>query len=77
MRKFLFITASQLLMTGAFAQKEGVEIFINRLKEDGMKASQVINHGFYLTHVSGPRLTVSPGFMNAAVWAKNKLESWD
>ena len=41
-----------------------------------MQASQVMDHAFYLTDVSGPRLTASPGFMNAAKWAKTKLESW-
>ena len=30
----------------------------------------------YLTDVSGPRLTASPGYMRAATWAKNKLNEW-
>lgn len=31
---------------------------------------------FHLTDVSGPRLTASPGFFKAALWAKAKLASW-
>ena len=76
MKKLLLIAACQFSLTLVFAQKEGDEAFIMKLKEDGMKNSQVMDHAFYLTDVSGPRLTASPGFMNAAQWAKNKLESW-
>lgn len=76
MKKFLLIAACQASLTLLFAQKEGDEAVMMKLKEEGMKNSQVMDHAFYLTDVSGPRLTASPGFMNAAQWAKTKLESW-
>ncbi|MDB5205923.1 MAG: family metallo-hydrolase [Flavisolibacter sp.] len=76
MKKLFLLTACQFSLAVLFAQKEGDEAFINKLKEDGLKNSQVMDHAFYLTDVSGPRLTASPGFMNAAKWAKSKLESW-
>ena len=76
MKKLLFVAACQATLTFAFAQKEGDDAVITKLKEEGLKNSQVMDHAFYLTDVSGPRLTASPGFMNAAKWAKSKLESW-
>ncbi|HEX8315791.1 MAG TPA: M20/M25/M40 family metallo-hydrolase [Flavisolibacter sp.] len=76
MKKLLLIAACQLSVSLLFAQKEGDDAVISKLKEEGMKNSQVMDHAFYLTDVSGPRLTASPGFMNAAQWTKSKLESW-
>jgi hypothetical protein len=76
MKKLLLITACQISLTLLFAQKEGDEAIINKMKDEGQKNSQVMDIAFYLTDVSGPRLTASPGFMNAATWAKNKLQSW-
>lgn len=76
MKKFLLITLCQFSLIFLFAQKDGDEAVISKLKEEGLKNSQVMDHAFYLTDVSGPRLTASPGFMNAAKWAKSKLESW-
>jgi hypothetical protein len=76
MKKLLLAAICQASLTLLFAQKEGDEATITKLKEEGMKNSQVMDHAFYLTDVSGPRLTASPGFMNAAKWAKTKLESW-
>lgn len=40
------------------------------------KHSQVMDIAFHLTDVSGPRLTVSPGFTRAANWAKSQLTSY-
>ena len=76
MKKFLLFGLCQASFILLFAQKDGDEAVISKLKEEGLKNSQVMDHAFYLTDVSGPRLTASPGFMNAAKWAKSKLESW-
>lgn len=76
MRKFSLLVLAQILFCVCDAQKEGDETIINKLKDEGMQRSQVMDHAFYLTDVSGPRLTASPGFMRAATWAKEKLESW-
>jgi hypothetical protein len=35
-----------------------------------------MNHAFYLTDASGPRLTNSPGYKRAADWAIRELKSW-
>ena len=76
MKKLLLFTVFQASLTLAFAQKDGDDAVIAKFKEEGLKKSQVMDHAFYLTDVSGPRLTASPGFMNAAQWAKSKFESW-
>jgi carboxypeptidase Q len=46
---------------------------IEKIKDEGMNRSQVMNFAWHLTEVNGPRLTVSPGFMKAATWAKEEL----
>jgi carboxypeptidase Q len=76
MRKLPLLALAQFFLFAAQAQKEADDAFISKLKEDGLQHSQVMDHAFYLTDVSGPRLTASPGFMRAATWAKDKLESW-
>jgi biotin operon repressor len=76
MRTFTLLIILQSLFIFANAQKDGDESFISKLREEGLQHSQVMDHAFYLTDVSGPRLTASTGFMRAATWAKKKLESW-
>lgn len=49
---------------------------IEKIKDEGMNRSQVMNIAWHLTEVNGPRLTVSPGFMKAANWAKSELTKY-
>jgi carboxypeptidase Q len=49
---------------------------ISRIKEEGLQRSQVMDTVWYLTDVSGPRLTNSPGMRVAAAWAVDRLKSW-
>ncbi|MBD0294149.1 MAG: peptidase M28, partial [Flavisolibacter sp.] len=49
---------------------------VSRIKEEGLQRSKVMDIAFHLTDVSGSRLTASPGFMRAAIWAKNTLAGW-
>jgi carboxypeptidase Q len=49
---------------------------IERIKEEGLKRSQVMQILSYLTDVIGPRLTNSPGMMRANVWTRDKLAEW-
>jgi hypothetical protein len=46
---------------------------VAKIRREGLENSQVMEYAFRLTDVSGPRLTVSPGFMRAANWAKTTL----
>lgn len=61
----------------AFSQNEFVDTsIINKIKQEGLINSQVMNIAFNLTDVSGPRLTNSPGYKRAAGYAIKKFESW-
>src|SRR5689334_5346186 len=69
------------LVTGTAAiaqppQEKFDEQAINRIKEEGLNHSQVMDTLSYITDVSGARLTGSPNIRNAQEWAKNKLASW-
>lgn len=69
-----------VLAVSASAQTVNVEKIdlatINKIRVEGMNNSKVMNHAFYLTDVSGPRLTNSPGYKRAAEWAVKQLKSW-
>jgi len=49
---------------------------IAKIKEEGMKHSQVMDTLSYITDVSGGRLTGSPNIKAAQEWARQKLASW-
>ncbi|NQW05344.1 MAG: M20/M25/M40 family metallo-hydrolase [Acidobacteria bacterium] len=49
---------------------------IQKIREQGLNQSQVMETLFYLTDVHGPRLTGSPGFEAAGDWAVERLKSW-
>ncbi|HLG16903.1 MAG TPA: M20/M25/M40 family metallo-hydrolase [Blastocatellia bacterium] len=49
---------------------------IDKIKEEGLKRSQVMEILSYITDVSGPRLTGSPNIRVAQEWAKAKLTEW-
>ncbi|HWT01897.1 MAG TPA: M20/M25/M40 family metallo-hydrolase [Pyrinomonadaceae bacterium] len=49
---------------------------IERIKDEGMNRSQVMQTLGYLTDVIGPRLTNSPGMMRANEWTRGKLTEW-
>ena len=45
----------------------------DKIKQQGLSNSKVMDLAFHLTDVSGPRLTNSPGYFRAANWAKDEL----
>jgi len=49
---------------------------IEKIKEEGMKHSQLMDVLSYITDVSGARLTGSPNIKAAQEWAKQKLTEW-
>lgn len=49
---------------------------IDKIVDEGMNRSQVMNHIWYLTDVIGPRLTNSPGQRRASEWAKETFTKW-
>jgi hypothetical protein len=67
MRKFKSICLSILLIASLslFAQKEKTDATVQKIRQEEMNNSKVMDIAFHLTDVSGPRLTVSPGFTRA------------
>ena len=49
---------------------------ISKIKEEGLKNSQVMEILSYLTDVYGPRLTGSPEYKEGAEWVSKKLATW-
>lgn len=78
MRKsLLFILFTFATIHFINAQEEKVDLdIVNKIRKEGLENSKVMEIAMYLTDVSGPRLTASPGYMRAATWAKNKLSEW-
>jgi hypothetical protein len=49
---------------------------IEKIKDEGMKRSQVMQTLSYLSDVIGPRLTASPGMKRANDWTRDQLTKW-
>jgi carboxypeptidase Q len=49
---------------------------IERIKDEALKRSQVMQTLSYLTDVIGPRLTASPGMKRANEWTRDQLGGW-
>lgn len=49
---------------------------IERIRDEGMNRSQVMQTLSYLTDVIGPRLTASPNLKRANEWTRDKLKEW-
>ncbi|HUN03872.1 MAG TPA: hypothetical protein PLS00_13520, partial [Niabella sp.] len=49
---------------------------IQKIREEGLNNTQVMDIAFQLTEVSGPRVTGSPGLKRASDYAVNQLKQW-
>ncbi len=77
MRKIFLTTTIQFLFLLVFAQNDAPDSeMMKKIRQEAMENSKVMDIAFHLTDVSGPRLTASPSYMNAANWAKTKLAGW-
>src|SRR5579864_2792476 len=73
----LLIAGFFLLATTIQAQDEKIDLStIQKIREEGLQHSHVMDIAFHLTDASGNRLTASPGFYRAANWAKQQLAEW-
>src|SRR5215813_12417344 len=60
-----------------YAQEEKIDTeMIKKIRDQEMNHSQVAMIAHFLTDVSGPRLTNSPGYKRAANWCVSELKSW-
>ncbi|MDB5252171.1 MAG: family metallo-hydrolase [Flaviaesturariibacter sp.] len=77
MRKALLSTILLAACVCATAQNDVPNAgIIKRLRAEEQTNSKVMDIAFHLTDVSGPRLTGSPGYLNAANWARTTLAGW-
>ena len=77
---FVFVTllsvnAATRLLAQAPQEKADTAV-IDKIKEEGLKRSQVMETISFLTDVHGPRLTASPQTRIAAEWTKDRLAKW-
>src|SRR5688572_1096904 len=49
---------------------------VDRIKDEGLNRSQVMQTLSYLTDVIGPRLTNSPGMKRANEWTRDQMAKW-
>src|ERR1700759_1810707 len=80
-RKFIvvFLVYAFLVPTLAFGQTKNVSApkeVIDKIKDEGMNRSQVMQTLSYLSDVIGPRLTASPGMHRANDWTRDTLAKW-
>jgi carboxypeptidase Q len=77
MKKIGSLLVLACFSTFAFAQDETIDASaIQKIREEGMKNSKVMDIAFHLTDANGPRLTGSAGFLRAAQYAKDQLTKW-
>ncbi len=50
---------------------------VHRIRQEGLKNSQIRDISFHLTDVIGPRLSGSTGLSNAYTWTSEKFEQWN
>lgn len=60
----------------SFARQAPDPAALQKIREEGLNHSKVMDLAFYLTDVNGPRLSNSPGLKKAEDWALNMLKSW-
>jgi carboxypeptidase Q len=68
------LAAGPIAATGA--QETADPGLIEKIKEEGLKRSEVLEMYSHLTDAIGPRLAGGPAFKEAADWAVGRLEGW-
>jgi len=73
---FLASPATLLPQTSTQAPAPNPNDPIQRIRDEGMNRSQVMQTLSYLSDVIGPRLTASPGMKRANEWTRDQLTKW-
>jgi hypothetical protein len=77
MKRLLAAALLALVASTPLIAQESVDLdVVHKIRQEALQNSQVMEHLFYLTDVSGSRLTNSPGFFNAADWVVKQLGEW-
>ena len=69
-------SAVALFVTLTVSAQEIDSTSIEKIKDEGMNRSQVMEVASYLTDVHGPRLSGSPGIKAAGDWAVGRMKEW-
>jgi len=75
----VLVMGAMLMPTLAFAQTKVYEApkeDLDKIKDEGMNRSQVMQTLSYLSDVIGPRLTASPGMKRGNDWTRDTLAKW-
>jgi carboxypeptidase Q len=75
-QSFLIVVALVFLCATGVSQVFVDTAAIVKIKDEGTNRSEVMEILSYLTDVYGPRLTWSPEYREAGVWASRKLKEW-
>lgn len=77
MKKIFSFSIYLFVFGNIYSQTESIDTaVISKIKEEAYHNSKVMNHAFYITDYSGPRLTWSPGYDRAAEWTLKEFKSW-
>ena len=77
MKKSFSILLAVFIYCIASSQNESVDTnIISKIRTEAYDHSKVMDHAFYITDYSGPRLTFSPGYDRAAEWTLNEFKKW-
>ncbi|MEI9908951.1 MAG: hypothetical protein WDO71_04345 [Bacteroidota bacterium] len=64
-----------IFIAGFVSAQEKVDTdMMNKIRNEGLNNSKVMDIAFQLTDVSGPRLTKSPGYDRAANWGYHRIK---
>jgi hypothetical protein len=70
------LALSVLLIPVAFSQEKVDVGMVNRIWEEGVNRSKIMETLSYLTDVIGPRIPGTPAMKKAGEWAKSKFSEW-
>lgn len=62
--------------TTAVAQQSEDSLVVQRIRQEALDRSAIIENTFYLADVFGPRFVASPGLRQASEWAMQRLRSY-
>jgi len=74
--QLIFRCGCAALLAVQSASAAGVSDTLEKIRDEGLNRSQVMETLSYLTEVIGPRLTASPGHKRANEWTRDKLKEW-
>jgi len=76
LRLLLVLVLVSIFSLSAIAQEPVHWDVVQKIRDEGINNSQVMDNVSWMTDVFGPRLAHSPSYLEAAEWAKKKFEEY-